>query len=156
MNTCHGNTILTIFPIRYLGLLVFWIDWNLIYFTYSYKAYDIYALILSRINYGILLWGYNSERIYKLQKKAMRIISLQKYNAHTEPLFKTFQLLKVNDILKVQQLRFHFSLIYNKLPVYFNCFTFSQNYHFHNHFTRLSNHFHVAKVNHTFATKCLR
>ena len=46
------------------------------------------ALILSRINYAILLWGYNSERILKLQKKAMRIISLQKYNAHTEPLFK--------------------------------------------------------------------
>ena len=39
------------------------------------------ALILSRINYDILLWGYNSERILKLQKKAMRIISLQKYNA---------------------------------------------------------------------------
>ena len=40
------------------------------------------ALILSRINYGILLCGYNSEIIFKLQKKAMRIISLQKYNAH--------------------------------------------------------------------------
>ena len=32
------------------------------------------------------------------RKKPMRIISLQKYNAHTEPLFKTLQLLKVNDI----------------------------------------------------------
>ena len=114
------------------------------------------ALILSRINYGILSWGYNSERILKLQKKAMRIISLQKYNAHTEPLFKTLQLLKVNDILKVQQLKFYFSLIHNKLPIYFDCFNFSRNYHFHNYFTRLSNHFHVVKVKHTFATKCLR
>ena len=86
----------------------------------------------------------------------MRIISLQKYNAHTEPLFKTLQLLKVNDILKVQQLKFYFSLIHNKLPIYFDCFNFSRNYHFHNYFTRLSNHFHVVKVKHTFATKCLR
>ena len=100
-------------------------------------------------------WGYNSERILKLQKKAMRIISLQKYNAHTGPLFKTLQLLKVNDILKVQQFKFYFSLIHNKLPIYFDCFNFSRNYHFHNYFTRLSNHFHV-KVKHTFATKCLR
>ena len=38
------------------------------------------ALILSQINYGILLWGYNSERIFKLQKKALCIISLQKQN----------------------------------------------------------------------------
>ena len=114
------------------------------------------ALILSRINYGILLCGYNSEIIFKLQKKAMRIISLQKYNAHSEPLFKTLQLLNVNDILKVQQLRFYFSLIHNKLTIYFNCFNLSRNYHFHNYLTRLSNHFHVAKEKHTFATKCLR
>ena len=69
---------------------------------------------------------------------------------------KTLQLLKVNDILKVQQLKFYFSLIHNKLPIYFNCFNFSRNYHFHNYFTRLSKHFHVANVKHTFATKCLR
>ena len=31
---------------------------------------------------------------------------MQKYNGHTEPLFKTLQLLKVNDILKVQQFNF--------------------------------------------------
>ena len=69
---------------------------------------------------------------------------------------KTLQLLKVNDIFKVQQLKFYFSLIQNKLPIYFNCFNFSRNYHFNKYFTRLSNHFHVANVKHTFATKCLR
>ena len=79
---------------------------------------------------------------------------MQYNDAHTEPLFKTLQFLKVNDILKVQQLKFYFSLIHNKLPIYFNCFNFSRSYHFHNYFTRLSNHFHVVKVKHTFATKC--
>ena len=42
--------------------------------------------------------GYENEKIFKLQKKAIRIISLAKYNAHTEPLFKTLNLLKINDI----------------------------------------------------------
>ena len=41
------------------------------------------ALILSKINYGILTWGYESKSILKLQKKAVRIITLAKYNAHT-------------------------------------------------------------------------
>ena len=27
------------------------------------------SLILSHINYGILMWGYHSDRLYKLQKK---------------------------------------------------------------------------------------
>ena len=40
------------------------------------------ALILSKINYGILTWGYESESILKLQKKAVRIITLAKYNTH--------------------------------------------------------------------------
>ena len=39
-----------------------------------------------------------TKKIFKLQKKAIRIISLAKYNAHTEPLFKTLNLLKMNDI----------------------------------------------------------
>ena len=51
------------------------------------------ALILSHINYGLLLWGYNADRIYNLQKKSIQIIGLKKYNAHTEPFFKSFKLL---------------------------------------------------------------
>ncbi len=46
------------------------------------------SLILSHINYGILAWEHESNRILKLQKKAVRIISVSKYNSHTEPLFK--------------------------------------------------------------------
>ena len=50
------------------------------------------ALILSRLHNCILLWGYNSERIYKLQKKACALLVCKKYNE----LFKTFQLFKVS------------------------------------------------------------
>ncbi len=64
------------------------------------------SLILSHLNSAILVWGYECERIIKLQKKAIRTISLSKYNAHTEPIFKTLKLLKVKDILTLQELKF--------------------------------------------------
>ena len=61
------------------------------------------CFILPHLNYGIMTWEYKScDRINKLQKKAIRIVSLSKYNAHTEPIFKTLHILKVADILKIQ------------------------------------------------------
>ena len=72
------------------------------------------TLILSHLNYGLLSWRYNADRIYNLQKIYIRIIGLMKYYAHTEPLFKSFKLLKVADIFKLQQLKFYFNLLNNK------------------------------------------
>ena len=43
------------------------------------------SLILPHLNYGIMICWYKCDRINKLQKKAIRIVSLSKYNAHTEP-----------------------------------------------------------------------
>ena len=62
------------------------------------------TLIIPHLNYGILTWGFNSDRILKIQKKAVRSITLSKYNAHTEPIFKTLKLLKINDILNTKHL----------------------------------------------------
>ena len=58
------------------------------------------TLIIPHLNYGILTWGLNADRKVKIQKKAVRSITLSKYNAHTEPIFKTFKLLKVKYIFK--------------------------------------------------------
>ncbi len=44
------------------------------------------SLVLSHLNFGILLWGYKCEKVFKLQKLIVRIISLSKYNAHTDVL----------------------------------------------------------------------
>ena len=48
-----------------------------------------YAYIHSHISYGIALWGnhYTSIRIFKLQKKAIRIICGSDVQAHCRPLF---------------------------------------------------------------------
>ena len=39
-------------------------------------------------NYGILVWGYDCHRVEKIQKRIFRIITVSKYNAHTEPLLR--------------------------------------------------------------------
>ena len=81
------------------------------------------SLILPHLNYGILAWGTNIHRISLLQKRAIRIICLKKYNAHTAPLFKCHDLLSVNDIYKLQCLKFFYRYVNNSLPT--NLQTFS-------------------------------
>ena len=76
------------------------------------------SLILSRLDYGILLWGYNNKRIAILQKKSIRIITLSKYLTHSEPLFKRLNKLTIEDLFTLNQLKFCFKLINNKLPDY--------------------------------------
>ena len=56
------------------------------------------SLILPHLHYGILLWGPDSKRIFKLQKGDIRAITCSKYNSHTEPLFKILNTLKLEDI----------------------------------------------------------
>ena len=65
------------------------------------------SLIITHMLYGILLWGKldNVDKIAKLQKKAIRTISFRPI-AHTEPLFKTFNLLKFYDIYTLKLMIF--------------------------------------------------
>ena len=57
------------------------------------------------------MWGTKTDKILGLQKKALRIITLcQSYTAHTDPIFKTLNILKVNDILKLKLLGFYYKL----------------------------------------------
>ena len=78
------------------------------------------SLILSRLHYGILLWGYNHKRIGILQEKAIRIITLDKYLAHSEPPFKRLNKLTIiEDLFILNQLIFCYNIINNKLPDYF-------------------------------------
>ena len=60
------------------------------------------SLILSQLHYGILCWGFYGKKLFKMQKKAVRVIAHEKYNAHTDPIFKKYKLLKLDDIFKLQ------------------------------------------------------
>ena len=77
------------------------------------------SLFLPYLNYGILLWGLNSKRITRLQKFAIRAITNSKYNAHTDPIFRSNSLLKVSDIYKLNALKFYYKYKNNTLPAYF-------------------------------------
>ena len=93
------------------------------------------SLILSHLQFGITNWGFEWDRISKLQKRALRIMTNSKYNAHTDPLFKQLHLLKVKDIFDVQCLKFWFKFVNKKLPNYFRDM-FKYNYELHEFGTR--------------------
>ena len=53
------------------------------------------------------------ETITLLQKRAMRAVCYTKYNAHTEPLFKMCNVLKLNDLYDTKLLIFYHKLLNN-------------------------------------------
>ena len=114
------------------------------------------SLILPQLTYGILVWGYESNCIFKLQKMALRAMTSSKYNAHTNPLFKKMHLLKVGDIHTVQQLKKFYKLTQNNLPAYFNSFLIRRQHNIHEHLTRNRHMLVTEKVHHKFAEKCIR
>ena len=67
----------------------------------------------------MILWGTYVNRVLKLQKKSVRIMSNSEYLAHNEPLFKTLKLLKIENVYKLKR-RFYYNLLNNLLPSYFN------------------------------------
>ena len=77
------------------------------------------TLILPHINYCTMAWGYESNRLFKLQKSAIRKIANGYYNAHPEPLFKLYcSILKLSDILTLQTLKIFHKFTNNELPAY--------------------------------------
>ena len=68
---------------------------------------------------------------FKLQKKVIRIITLSKYNSHSEPHFKSLKLLKIKDILKLQQLKFIYKLLNKSIPKYFESMYPNYRYNIH-------------------------
>ena len=78
------------------------------------------SLILPYIQFSILTWGFRIGRIEKLQKRAIRTIANSKYNAHTDPLFRRLNLLKVKDIFMLNILKMYYKFQKKLLPPYTN------------------------------------
>ena len=81
------------------------------------------SLFVWHINYGSLVWRTNINRISKMQKRAIRIITHSHYIAHTEPLFKNLKLLKVEDMFSLKILKCLNKLAHNELPPYLKYMT---------------------------------
>ena len=79
-----------------------------------------YAIFYSHLSYGCNVWGLgNSDNIDKvevLQKKCIRIISFAPHNSHTNQLFQALKLLKVRDVIKINQLKLIYDFYDNSLP----------------------------------------
>ena len=78
-----------------------------------------FSLIQCHLNYGILAWGHLTHRLFKLQKRILRIITCSPYISHTAQLFKKLGILKLNNIYTLQQLKFYYKLLHLQLPNYF-------------------------------------
>ena len=69
------------------------------------------CLILSHLQFAITSRGFEWERLSKLQKRAIRIMTNSKYNAHTNPLFKSSTLLTIKDIFDVQCMKIWYKFV---------------------------------------------
>ena len=105
------------------------------------------------MNFGLLICGYNGKRIFALQKKVITLIMNQKYNAHTDPLFKKLNILKCKDIFELCQLEFYNKYMNHELPLYFQDMNSEKYKHY---FTRNRHKLYKCKIKHDFARKSLR
>ena len=114
------------------------------------------SLVNSHLLYGILVWGYECHRLEKIQKRIIRIITVSKYNAHTEPLFKALDHLKLKDMLNISTLKFCYRYLHNNLPAYSFSFQRTTQCPHHRYNTRFSDQIHVERTRTLYADKRVR
>ena len=118
----------------------------------NHALYNIYnALILPHLNYCSSIWSWQSHNLSKIQKKAIRIITKSRYNAHTNKLFKQLNTLKVLDICALHDYKFLHKVIHNSVPSFFINLLDSQNGDFHDYNTRHATDIRLPAVRHEFA-----
>ena len=115
------------------------------------------SLVLPHLTYGILIWGTNIKHdhpLHRIQKRGLRTISNQSYIAHSEPICKELNLIKLPDMYHIALWKFYFKLMNNTLPEYFNgmkpilpliC----------NRYPLRKSLFHLPKIKHKFAEHLL-
>ena len=118
-----------------------------------------YSLVYPYQDYGVSLWGSaNAKLTNKLkttQKKAVRIIMGEKYNAHATPIFQKLKILRFEDIYKYSLAKYMFAYKEGCLPrPLLNMFV--HNINIHNHATRNIHKPHVCARNTSFISKSIR
>ena len=95
----------------------------------------------SHILYGILNWGSAYKTYLEPLKcglrKAVRVIDLAKYQAHSEPLFKKYNLLNFDNMYKLQVAKFMFDIYHENSSDILNDLFIKTNLR-HHHMTRQS------------------
>lgn len=113
-------------------------------FPLDIKLKIYFALVNCHLTSGLLLWGHRFNDVFKLQKKAIRLVMSSKYNAHTNPFFKSLKILKVEDMYKLSCIKFYHKYVSQNLPPYHLELPLKQNCDEHEHFTRKSTKIHIT------------
>ena len=95
------------------------------------------TLILPLLSYCIEVWGgafkTRLNQLLVVQKKVIRIISAAEFNAHTDPLFKELNVLKINQLYIFKTFLFMFKYHKQVLPEIFkDLFIYSSSVHGYN------------------------
>ena len=77
------------------------------------------------------------------------------FNAHTEPLFKSLNILKISDIFDKQYLKFYHKFCSDMLPVFFNNM-YIKHGHIHQHDTRQRDEISNSATRLIMTEKCVR
>ena len=98
------------------------------YISEDYLKNVYYATFSSHLMYGCQVWTQKllsvSNKILKLQKKALRLITFSHHKAPSEPLFKQLGILKFTDNIFLQNCIFVHDYLKGNLPTSFDsCFT---------------------------------
>ena len=108
-----------------------------------------YTFVYPYMIYCNHVWGNTCktyvEKLVKLQKRAIRIVTSSKYNAHTAPLFAELKCLTMTQIHEYTMGVFMFKYINKELPCVFDgMFVFNMD--IHQHSTRSANLLHVPAI----------
>ena len=96
------------------------------------------------------------QRLEKIQKRFMRIISLSKYNAHTEPILKSLESLSIKNLFDLCCLKFVYKFKKGSLPNYFLTLKCIPRSSIHEHYTRYSELIDVEGTRTVIAGNCIR
>ena len=119
-----------------------------------------HSLFQSYLLYGSLAWSFtnqgNIDRVTKMQKRCIRILTFAPFDAHTNPLFSKLGIIKVEDVIVIQKLLFMLEVQERTVPAEISKL-FQINDTIHNHETRSSHLFHILKaVTSRFGLKSLQ
>lgn len=110
------------------------------YLNFNHKLQIYNAIVKPHLEYALEIWG-NSAQIKPLtvlQKTCVRIIMSKPKHTHSEPLFKSLHLLKIEDLYIVKVFTLLHSVIKNRCP-----FLISAMFHFKQKHRRQNNVFTV-------------
>ena len=76
--------------------------------------------------YGSQIWGQSidthTEKVFKLQNRAIRTITFSDFHADPNPIYKLLGILKLDDLITLQNVLFVFDHIKKTLPVCFDSY----------------------------------